>query len=73
MNSFSTFLACSTCRVSMVEGGGDAAGYSIFFLLIVILAMLGGITFFMLRIARRQREHFDPTLSDDYVPADSAR
>ncbi len=57
----------------MVEGGGDAAGYSIFFLLIVILAMLGGITFFMLRIARRQREHFDPTLSDDYVPADSAR
>lgn len=57
----------------MVEGGGDAAGYSIFFLLIVIMAMLGGITFFMLRIARRQREHFDPTLSDDYVPADSAR
>ena len=73
MNPISMFLACSTCRVSMVEGGGDAAGYSIFFLLIVILAMLGGITFFMLRIARRQREHFDPRLSDDYVPADSAR
>ena len=30
----------------MVEGGGDAAGYSIFFLLVVILAMLGGIGFF---------------------------
>ncbi len=57
----------------MVEGGGDAAGYSIFFLLVVILAMLGGITFFMLRIARRQREHFDPTLSDDYVPSESVR
>ena len=64
-------LACSTCRVTMVEGGGDAAGWSIFFLLVVILAMLGGIGFFMFRIARREKEHLDPTLSDDYNPADS--
>lgn len=66
-------LACSTCRVSMVEGGGDAAGWSIFFLLGVILAMLGGVGFFMFRIARREKEHFDPSLSDDYVPADPSR
>jgi preprotein translocase subunit YajC len=52
----------------MIEGGGDAAGWSIFFLLVVILMILGAITFFMFRIARREREHFDPTLSDDYVP-----
>lgn len=64
-------LACSTCRVSMVEGGGDAAGWSIFALLIIILAMLGGIAFFMFRIARREREHFDPSLSDDYMPTES--
>jgi preprotein translocase subunit YajC len=55
----------------MVEGGGDAAGWSIFFLLVVILAMLGGVTFFMFRIARREREHLDPSLSDDYSPSDS--
>ncbi len=55
----------------MVEGGGDAAGWSIFFLLVVILSMLGGIAFFMFRIARREKEHFDPTLSDDYVSTDS--
>ena len=55
----------------MVAGGGDAAGWSIFFLLFVILAMLGGIGFFMIRIARRQREYFDPTLSDDYVSPSS--
>lgn len=61
----STILACSTCRVTMVDGGGDAAGWSIFALLVVILAMLGGITFFMFRIARREKEHFDPSLSDD--------
>ena len=70
MKSFD-IIACSTCRVSMVEGGGDAAGWSIFFLLVVILAMLGGITFFMFRIARREREHFDPTLCDDYKPSES--
>lgn len=61
-------LACSTCRVTMVKGGGDAAGWSIFFLLVVILAMLGGIAFFMFRIARREREHLDPAYADDYVP-----
>ena len=33
MNSMNPFIACSTCRVTMVEGGGDAAGWSIFFLL----------------------------------------
>ena len=52
----------------MIEGGGDAAGWSIFFLLIVILAMLGTVAFFMYRIAKREREHFDPTLSDNYAP-----
>lgn len=65
--NFPIILACSTCRNSMVAGGGDAAGWSIFFLLFVILVMLGGIGFFMFRIARRQAAHFDPTLSDDYV------
>lgn len=56
----------------MIAGGGDAAGWSIFFLLVIILSMLGGIVFFMLRIARREREHFDPTLSDNYVPGSSS-
>lgn len=65
-------VACSTCRVSMIEGGGDAAGWSIFALLVVIVAMLAGVAFFMVRIARRERQHFDPTLSDDYVPTKSA-
>jgi preprotein translocase subunit YajC len=50
----------------MIEGGGDAAGWSIFFLLIVIIAMLGTIAFFMFRIARREKEHLDPALNDHY-------
>lgn len=61
-------LACSTCRVSMVEGGGEAAGWSIFALLMVILPVLLGAAFFMIRIARREREHLDPDLTDGYVP-----
>ena len=65
-------LACSTCRVTMLEGGGDAAGWSIFFLLVVIVAVLGGVGFCMLRIAWRERKHFDPSLSDDPLP-DSSR
>lgn len=73
MNLMNQFSACSTCRVTMIAGGGDAAGWSIFFLLGVILAMMGGIGFFMFRLARREKEHFDPTLSDNYVPAESAR
>ena len=68
--TFLEILACSTCRVTMVEGGGDAAGWSIFFLLGVILAMLSGVGFFMFRLARRESEHFDPTLSDDYIPTE---
>jgi lipopolysaccharide biosynthesis regulator YciM len=51
----------------MIDGGGDAAGWSIFFLLLVILSILSGIGFFMVRIAQRQKQHFDPRLSDDYV------
>ncbi len=56
----------------MIQGGGEAASWSIFFLLAVILAMMGGIAFFMIRLAIRQKEHFDPTLSDDYVAPETA-
>ncbi len=73
MNFMTQFLACGTCRETMAVGGGDAAGWSIFFLLGVVLAMLGGVGFFMVCLARREKANFDPTLSDDYVPGESAR
>lgn len=65
MNLF--HLACSTCRVSMIEGGGDAAGYSIFALLVVILSVLGGVGFYMIRIISRGEKDLDPELRDDFV------
>lgn len=73
MSLFTQFLACSTCRVTMVDGGGDAAGWSIFFLLGVVLSMLGGIGYFMFFLARREKANLDPSLSDDYTPNESAR
>jgi hypothetical protein len=51
----------------MIDGGGDAAGWSIFFLLFVIVAILSGVGFFMVRIVRRERDSLDPALVDDYV------
>ena len=59
-------LACSTCRVSFVATG-DSIGYSILFLLFVILAGLGGVAFFMIRLVRRENTNLDPELRDDYV------
>ena len=73
MNPMFQLLACSTCRVTMIEGGGDAAGWSIFFLLAVIVGMMSGIGFCMFRIARREREHFDPSLADDFISPASSR
>lgn len=67
MSLMTNFLSCSTCRTSMVVGGGDAAGWSIFFLLFIILGVMGGIGVCMFRIAKRQKAHFDPSLSDDYI------
>lgn len=68
MTNAVNLLACSTCRVTMLEGGGDAAGWSIFALLMIILPVLGGVAFFMFRIARREREFLDPDLMDEPVP-----
>ncbi len=64
-------ISCATCRITMIEAGGDAAGWSIFALLVVILAMLSTVAFFMVKIARREREFLDPELMDDYVPGKS--
>ena len=69
MTSSFHLLACSTCRVTMLEGGGDAAGWSIFALLMIILPVLGGVAFFMSRIARRESQFLDPELMDDPVPS----
>ena len=56
--------ACTTCAKSFQEGGGDAAGWSIFFLLATVIPVLGATGVCMVRIVRREREGLDPKYSD---------
>ncbi|HJM64750.1 MAG: hypothetical protein CMN05_14785 [Roseibacillus sp.] len=60
----SLHLACSTCVKSFQEGGGDAAGWSIIFLLATIVPVLGATGICMARIVRRERENFDPKYAE---------
>lgn len=60
------FPACSTCRATTILGGGDAAQWSIFFLLVIIVGLLSIIGVCMVRLARRSRQYADPSLSDDW-------
>ncbi|HBM78679.1 MAG TPA: hypothetical protein DD438_11255 [Verrucomicrobiales bacterium] len=60
----SIHLACTTCANSFQEGGGDAAGWSIFFLLATVIPVLGATGVCMVRIVRREREALDPKYAD---------
>lgn len=60
-------LACPTCANNFVSDD-NAAGYAILFMLGVILPILGGIGFLMVRIIRRSDSNLDPELRDDFQP-----
>jgi hypothetical protein len=60
----SLFLACVTCARSF-QDHTNAIGWSIFFLLAMILPVLGGVVFFMVRLVRRSDAALDPELRDD--------
>jgi hypothetical protein len=65
MTTDSLQLACTTCANSFQEAGGNAAGWAIMFMVIVVVAVLGSIGFFMVRIARRESAALDPQFRDD--------
>ena len=58
-------LGCATCANSFREGGGDAIGWSIMALLVVVVAVLAVIGFCMIRLARRGGAQLDPELRDE--------
>lgn len=59
-------LACSTCANNFRQEG-DAAGWSIMFMLAMIVPMLGGVVFCMVRLARREAANLDPELRDEPI------
>jgi ABC-type sulfate transport system permease component len=64
-----SLIACATCVQNSQNDVTDAAGWSIFFLLGVILAMLGMVVFFVIRMARRSAAALDPEFQDEAAPA----
>lgn len=64
MNADFLPLACSTCANSFQEAGGNAAGWAIMFMLVVVVSVLGGVAFFMTRIARRESAALAPRFRD---------
>jgi len=63
MDSFS-LIACATCQLNNQNDTTNAAGWSIFFMLGMILPMLGTVVFFLVRMARRSAQALDPELCD---------
>ena len=57
-------IACTTCAKSFQEAGGDAAGWSIFFLPATVIPVLGATGICMVRMVRREREALDPKYAD---------
>ena len=68
-----SILACATCASNFQDDTTNAAGWSIFVMLVIILPMLTGVVFFMVRLARRSGECLDPELRDELPPAASTR
>lgn len=66
-------LACATCASNFQDETTNAAGWSIFVMLVIILPMLSGVVFFMVRLARRSSESLDPELRDELPPAAPTR
>lgn len=64
-----SILSCATCANNFRDGGTNAAGWSILFMLGVILPMLGAVVFCMVRLIRRSDSGLDPELRDDFNPA----
>ena len=60
-----SLLACATCANNFVSDD-NAAGYAILFMLGVLIPILGGIGFLMVRMIRRGESSLDPELRDDF-------
>lgn len=66
-----TLIACTTCAKAFHAAGGNAAGFAILFLLVVVVSVLGFVGFLMARMIRREHENLDPRFKDDFNPQSS--
>ncbi len=68
MTTVSLPLACAVCAKAFQhgDGSGDAAGWAIFFMLCVVVPMICGIGFFIVRMVRREGKNLDPQFQDNF-------
>ena len=64
----SPILACATCASNFMYGETDAAGWAIALMLMIIIPLIMGVLYAMIRIAKREKAGLDPRYSDDYLP-----
>ncbi|MGJ8677567.1 MAG: hypothetical protein ACSHX0_08620 [Akkermansiaceae bacterium] len=65
MTSLFNILSCSVCMGTGKDHlDSVAAGYAMLVMLALIIPMLCAIIFFITRMAKRERDNFDPSLSD---------
>lgn len=58
-------IACAVCMGNGPDHKDSvAAGYAMLVMLLIIIPMLCAIIFFIVRMAKREREHLDPALCD---------
>ena len=62
------YLGCLTCAKAFEHAGGNAAGYAILTMLILLVLVLGTLFVVMVRMGRRSAQNLDPQFQDDFQP-----
>lgn len=70
---FDSILACATCANNFRDDATNAAGWSIFFMLVVIIPLLAVVVFYMIRLARRSEQSLEQEFRDELPAAPSTR
>jgi len=65
INSVFNLFGCSVCMgIGAEHRDSVAVGWAMLVMLVIIIPMLTAIIFFISRMAKRERENMDPSLSD---------
>ena len=59
-------IACTACVEAFRQAGGEAAGWAIMFMLVVVFGMMVGVGVCMAKIAKRQKAHMPDKYRDPF-------
>lgn len=61
-----SLLACLTCAKTFEHAGGNAAGYAILVMLILLVLVLGIVAYCFIRLGLKSRQAMDPEYADTF-------